>query len=79
MGHDRYLFTPERLLSVGRSDPDQWLRATAAEWLLPVADLQQLRQIVATNCVEARLEPDPPAAAATGQLLCRQVNAPEDV
>jgi HEAT repeat protein len=54
-GRDRDLFTPERLLSLVKSDPDQWLRATAAGDLLPVADPVQLRVLLTTNTVEARL------------------------
>jgi hypothetical protein len=55
LGHDQDLFTPERLLGVVKSDPDQWVRASAAEWLLPVAHREQLRQLLAANTVEARL------------------------
>ncbi|MGZ4436505.1 MAG: hypothetical protein ACXVW6_02625 [Nocardioidaceae bacterium] len=55
LGHDRGLLTPGRLLRVVHDDPDQWLRASAADWLLPVADPQQLRELLGANTVEARL------------------------
>ena len=55
LGRDRDLFTSERLLSFVRSDPDQWLRATAAEDLRPIARSGQLRVLLATKTVETRL------------------------
>lgn len=53
--HDQQVLTAERLLDVVRSDPDQQLRATAVEWLLPVASTEQQRELVTARSVEARL------------------------
>jgi len=55
LGHDQGLLSSTRLLSLVRSDSDQWLRASGAAWLLPVADRQQLSALLTGNTVEARL------------------------
>ncbi|GAB2586758.1 hypothetical protein GCM10009593_27240 [Microlunatus antarcticus] len=49
------MLTVERMLDVVRSDPDQHLRAAAAEWLLNVANTEQLHELVTARSVEARL------------------------
>ncbi len=54
-GHDRGLLTPQRLLAAVHSDPDQWLRAACAEWLLTVGEPQQMRGLFTAKNVEARL------------------------
>lgn len=55
LAQDRHLLGAEQLLEMVRSDPDQWVRASAAEWLLPVAEPQELRELLVAKTVEARI------------------------
>jgi hypothetical protein len=55
VGHERNVLPPERLLSAVHSDPDQWVRAVCAEWLVATAEPAQLRELLVASTVEARL------------------------
>ena len=54
-GHTRELLTSEDLVAAARNDPDQWLRATCADWLMATPDAHQLAALLDANSVEARL------------------------
>lgn len=75
LGHQRGFLTAEQLVSSARNDPDQWLRAKCADWLMAEADPQHLIALLDTNSVEARLAaltrmPDPDLSNdALGTLL----------
>lgn len=54
-GHTQNLLTPEDLVAAARNDPDQWLRATCADWLMAAPDAHKLTALLEANSVEARL------------------------
>ncbi|MFD3452287.1 hypothetical protein ACFWVC_08900 [Streptomyces sp. NPDC058691] len=54
-GHERGLLTSEQLLTAVRRDPDQWVRATCAEWLVEVTEPAGLRPLLTAKSVVARL------------------------
>ncbi|MDX3073387.1 hypothetical protein [Streptomyces sp. MI02-7b] len=54
-GHERGLLTARHLLAAVRRDPDQWIRATCAEWLVEVTRPAELRPLLTAKSVVARL------------------------
>jgi HEAT repeat protein len=54
-GRERDLFSPDDLVTAARGDPDQWLRARRAEWLMDVPDVHLLTALLDAKSVEARL------------------------
>lgn len=55
LGHKRKLLTADQLLDSARNDPDQWLRAMCADWLMAEAEPHRLVALLDANSVEARL------------------------
>lgn len=55
LGHERKLFTADDLVAAARNDPDQWLRAACADWLMAEGDPHTLISLLDANSVEARL------------------------
>jgi hypothetical protein len=55
LGHERQLLSAEQLHDAVQSDPDQWLRATCARWLLEAAMPEHLSRLLTAKSVEARL------------------------
>jgi hypothetical protein len=55
VGHERDLLSPDRLLAAVQQDPDQWVRAACAAWLMAVPDPRMLTALLDVNNVEARL------------------------
>jgi HEAT repeat protein len=54
-GRERDLFSPDDLVTAARGDPDQWLRARCAEWLMDVPDVHLVTALLDAKSVEARL------------------------
>lgn len=54
-GNDRGLLSEQDLVQGARTDPDQFLRALCADWLMASADPQIFRELLGANSVEARL------------------------
>ncbi len=55
LGHQWNLLTADQLVDTARNDPDQWLRATCADWLMHAGDQSHITQLLDANSVEARL------------------------
>lgn len=55
VGHERHLLTADQLVDSARNDPDQWLRATCADWLMTDGDPSHVAALLDANSVEARL------------------------
>ncbi|MFB7287630.1 hypothetical protein [Actinacidiphila glaucinigra] len=55
LGREHRLLTADELLAAVRRDPDQWLRAACAQWLMEVAAPAELRALLTAKSVEARL------------------------
>lgn len=74
-GHKRGLLSEEDLVRGARTDPDQFLRAVCAVWLVASDDPQVFRELLGANSVEGRLVgltkvPDPDLSdQALGDLL----------
>jgi HEAT repeat protein len=55
LGHERNVLTADQLVDSARNDPDQWLRATCAEWLMSIGAPSHIAQLLDANSVEGRL------------------------
>ncbi|MBB5791141.1 HEAT repeat domain-containing protein [Jiangella mangrovi] len=55
LGHQRDLLTADQLVDTAGNDPDQWLRAACADWLMHVGDPSHIVQLLDAGSVESRL------------------------
>src|SRR4051794_12093067 len=54
-GNEQGVLSTEQLVSAARTDPDQWLRAVCAEWLMKAPNEHQLVALLDAPSVEGRL------------------------
>ncbi|WP_203338141.1 hypothetical protein [Nocardioides limicola] len=55
LGHQWHVLTADQLVDAARRDPDQWLRATCADWLMSIGAPSHIAQLLDANSVEGRL------------------------
>lgn len=55
LGRQRSLLSADQLVDTARNDPDQWLRATCADWLISIGEPAHIAQLLDANSVEGRL------------------------